>query len=305
MRPTMRVKRGRRLGRKGVRRSPVAIALAGLAAAFALRAVAASPGPAERIVSINPSTTEILLALGAADRLVGIDDWSARDLPAVAHLPRVGGLFSPSLEAVVALQPDLVVLVPSAEQRDFRRRLERLGVPVLSLRNISLSEVLASIRTLGERLGRTAAARERVAVIERARAEVMRVTRGRARPRAVLVIQRDPLFIVGGGNFVDEMLVAASAVNVGGALSEPYPRVATEWLVAAAPEVILDTADDPVAAAEYWSRWGSLPAVSAGRVVSLPGGLVARPGPYLDLALRALAEALHGPELRLSASGKP
>ncbi len=283
----------------------VAIVLVGLAALSPSGARAAPPGPAERVVSINPSLTEILLALGAAQALVGVDDWSARGLPAVAHLPRVGGLFSPSLEGVVALRPDLVILVPSAQQRDFRRRVEALGVPVLSLRNITFEEVIASIRTLGERLGRSAAARARIRAIEDARTQVGQATRGRVRPRAVLVIQREPLFVVGGGNFVDEMLATAGAHNVAGALAEPYPRVATEWLVDAAPEVIIDTADDPMDAADFWSRWSSLPAVASGRVVALPEGLVTRPGPYLDRALRALAEALHGPDLRMGASGLP
>src|SRR6185295_6911539 len=84
----------------------------------------AAPAPAQRIVSMNPSLTRILVALGAGDALVGVDDFSAKAEPSVAKLPRVGGLYSPSLESVVALRPDLVVIVPSLEQRDFRTRLE-------------------------------------------------------------------------------------------------------------------------------------------------------------------------------------
>ena len=82
----------------------------------------AASGPL-RVVSINPSLTAILLALGAGDSLVGIDQVSGSQQPGLAHLPRVGGLFNPSLEAVVALEPDIVIVVPSVEQRDFRGRL--------------------------------------------------------------------------------------------------------------------------------------------------------------------------------------
>jgi len=76
-----------------------------------------------RVVSMNPSLTRMLIALGAQQVLVGVDEYSADHEPAVAALPRVGGLFNPSLEAVLALEPDLVVVVPSVQQRDFRARL--------------------------------------------------------------------------------------------------------------------------------------------------------------------------------------
>jgi iron complex transport system substrate-binding protein len=262
----------------------------------------APPAPAHRIVSMNPSLTRILVALGARDALVGVDDFSARAEPAVADLPRVGGLYSPSLEAVVALAPDLVVLVPSAEQRDFRKRLEALGVPVLELDPVSWDQVLETITTLGRRTGREAAARERVAAIRRARQAVERATAGLPRPRTVLVLQREPLFVVGRGSFLDEMLSIAGARNLGAELGEPWPRTSLEWLIAAAPQVLLDSDADPTPAATFWSRWPSLPAVAAGRVVPLDAGLVTLPGPNLDRALVRLAQALHGPALRLDAA---
>jgi hypothetical protein len=90
-------------------------------------AAGAEPVAARRVVSLNPSLTAMVIALGGREQLVGVDDYSART-PAAAGLPTVGGLYNPSLEAVVALAPDLVVLVPSAEQRAFRERLEALGI---------------------------------------------------------------------------------------------------------------------------------------------------------------------------------
>ena len=101
-----------------------------------------------RLVSLNPSLTAILVALAADDVLVGVDAYSARQQGAVADLPQVGGLFNPSLEAVVALEPDRVVLVPSVEQKDFRRRLEALGIPVSSFKNQHFAEVLENIARL-------------------------------------------------------------------------------------------------------------------------------------------------------------
>jgi iron complex transport system substrate-binding protein len=256
--------------------------------------VTAAPSPAKRVVSLNPSLTSILVALGAADVLVGVDDFSARQEPGVAGLPRVGGLYDPNLEGVVALRPDLVVLVHSVQQRDFLEQLRGVGIPVLEFDPTSFEEVLHSIETLGARVGRQEAAHARVAEIQRAKREVEHAAVERKRPRTVLVLQRDPLYVVGRGSFIDEMLVAAGADNVAASLSEPYPRAGLEWLVAAAPELILDAASDPEPAAAYWERWASLPAVQAHRVVAVDAGLVTLPGPALDRALMALSRAIQG-----------
>jgi iron complex transport system substrate-binding protein len=248
---------------------------------------------ARRIVSLNPSLTAILLALGARDVMVGVDDFSAHQQPAVADLPRVGGLYNPSLESVVALEPDLVVLVPSAEQRGFRERLAELAIPSLVLDPVAFDDVLASIEALGGRVGLEREARERVSRIRAARSAVETATAALTRPRTVLVLQRDPLFVVGRGSFVDEMLTAAGAANLARDFDEAWPRVSREWLLAAAPELILDSSSDPEAAASFWSRWPSLPAVREGRVVAVPEGATTLPGPYLDRALVMLAEAIH------------
>ena len=250
--------------------------------------------PALRVVSLYPSLTEILVALDALPVLVGVDDYSARVQPEVRGLPRVGGLFNPSLEAIVALEPDLVVLVPSAQQRNLRERLEALGVEVLVLENITLDQALASIEVLGARVGRREAAQRRVETIRTAWREIERAAAQRQHPSAVLVLQRDPLYLVGRGSFLDQMLEAAGAHNLAAeAFDEPYPRVSLEWLIAAAPEIILDASESVTPAVEHWERWPSLPAVSDRRVFSLPTDLVTRPGPYLDRALRTLAQAIH------------
>ncbi len=253
--------------------------------------------PAPRIVSMNPSLTAILIDLGVTGTLVGVEEQSRRLHPEVADLPVVGGLFNPSVEAVVALQPDWVVMVPSAQQRDFRRRLTDLGIEVLLLPNIRFEEILESITVLGELVGKADAARRRIEQIQRVREEVRRAAAERPRIRAVVVVQRDPLFVVGRGNFVDEMLRSAGADNAAAELGEPFPRAGVEWLIAAAPDVILDATEESPEPARYWARWPSIPAVASGRVLAVAPELITMPGPHLDRGLRALAEvlaALHG-----------
>ena len=272
-------------------------ALAGLLALAAVLAGAADPPAAppdpRRIVSLNPSLTAMLVAVGAQDRLAGVDDFSARSQPAVAGVPTVGGFFNPSLEAVVAVRPDLVVLVPSAEQRGFRRQLEELGIAVEAYDPVSFEDVLATIEKLGARVGHGEPARARVVAIRDAKKSVEERAAARKRRRAVLVLQRDPLYVVGRGTFVAEMMAAAGAENVGNEFAEPWPGVTQEWLLAAAPDVILDASAGAAAdAPKYWARWPSLPAVKQGRVVAVPDGVVTLPGPWLDNALFTLDAAL-------------
>jgi ABC-type Fe3+-hydroxamate transport system substrate-binding protein len=260
---------------------------------------------AERIVSLNPSLTAILVSIGAAESIVGVDDYSAEKISVVASLPRVGGLFSPSLEAVVSLRPDVVVLVPSAEQRDFRTRLGELGVRVVAFENLRFDEVLANIRGLGALAGREVQAAERIRAIVEARESARRRAKGRARPGVLVVLQRDPVYVVGGGNFIQEMLEDLGARNLAAGYDESYPRVAAEWVVAEAPDVLIDLSPSESDPQAHWSRWPSIPAVARGRVVALDAELISMPGPDLDRALEALEASLYGDADPVAADREP
>jgi len=282
----------------GVPRATFAAILAALLAGVA--AHGESAGSPKRVVSINPSLTSILVALGAGEVLVGVDDYSARQQPDVAELPRVGGLHDTSLEAVAELAPDLVVLVPSVEQRDFRGSLERLGIPYRAFNPLRFDEVLETIEALGEAVGYREAAERRVAEIEEVRRRLESRRGELPSARGVLVITRDPLFVVGPGSFIDEMLAVAGIENMGRDLEGAYPRATLEWLVAGEPELILDADGDAESAAAFWSSWPSLPAVKQGRVVSIPQGVATLPGPHLDRGLEMLARAARGEPLEAS-----
>jgi iron complex transport system substrate-binding protein len=266
---------------------------------------AAAPTPA-RIISLNPSLTAILLALGQGERLVGVDDFSAQQMTQVSQLPRVGGLFAPSLEAVVALEPDLVVLVPSAEQRDFRQRLEALEIEVEAFQNHQFDEVLENITRLGSLTGASGAAQKRVTAIEQMRDAVERTLASLERdagtwPSVAMVLQRDPLFVVGGGNFIDTMLTIAGARNIAAEYREAFPRVAMEWLVAASPELLVDLSPEAAAGVEdamaFWKRWPNIEAVKNERLLPIDAALISMPGPALDESLLLLARTFWGAEV--------
>ena len=263
---------------------------------FAAPPVCAS-GAAQRVVSLNPSLSEILVALGASEVLVGVDVASQRQLPELAGLPSVGGLFDPSLEAVVALRPDLVVLVPSVEQRDFHDRLVALGVRTVRFPNLHFEQVLGNIEQLGALVGRSAAAARRVGAIRAARRAVERAVAPRESVSCLVVLQHAPIFVAGADSFLDEMVTSAGCDNLGRQLGAGYPRASLEWVIDGAPEVILDMSLDAEGeeVGAYWRRLPAIPAVANQRVERVDAERVTMPGPALDEALRALALALHGP----------
>lgn len=251
-----------------------------------------------RLISLNPSLTAIVLKLGRAEALVAVDDYSAKLFPeATAGLPKVGGLFNPNLESIVAMHPDRVLLVAGVDQQTHGARIERAGIPTEVFKNERFGEVLENIERLGGLLGREEAARSRVAAIVHAREVVSEVAAGRTSPAVVAVVDRSPFFVVGGDTFLDEMLEAVGANNLGRTLGSGYPRASVEWLIEKAPELMLDLTPGEEGAMAFWKRWPSLPAVSAGRVMSLEAHRISLPGPEVDRALSDLAAAVHGPEI--------
>lgn len=254
-------------------------------------------GPTSRLISLNPSLTAIVLRLGAGDSLVGVDDYSARVLPEVADRPRVGGLFDPSLESVLALRPDRVLIVAGVDQQTHAERLTKLGLVVEIYQNERLDEVLENIERIGGLLGREQAAADRIRAILAMRAAVAAASRGRERPSTLAVVTRTPLFVVGAETFLDEMLEAVGARNLGRQLAKGYPRGSIEWLIGVRPELLLDMTPGAERSSEFWARWPSLPAVQSNRVVEVDASRISMPGPDLDEALRALAVAVHGEEI--------
>jgi iron complex transport system substrate-binding protein len=251
--------------------------------------------PATRVVSLAANVTELLFAIGAGDRVVGVDSFS--DAPAAARaMPRVGSEQEPSLERIVALRPDVVVTAMTANREITVQTLERMSVPVFVTRTETLSALAGTIRALGHLTGREAGAAALAAQVTAELDAVKKRAAALPATSALVVVWSDPLFVVGSGSYAADVLALAGGRNVAADAGPGFPKYSLERVLRADPAVILvgshsGEAGDPMA---YWKRWPQLRAVRQQRVVALDGDLLFRPGPRVAQGARSLFAALHG-----------
>lgn len=246
----------------------------------------------KRIISMVPSHSETLCAIGACGKLVGVDKYS--DYPQqVARLPKVGDLFAPDVEAMVALKPDLVLV---SKYSKLEGPLTQAGIPTIALDMEKYEEVFSKTLTLGRIVNREAQAKNVVLNIRRDIAKVEILTRNAVRkPTAYFEIDPTP-YSIGPNSFMGVLLTKAGARNVIPASLGDFPKVDPELIVKANPELMLGLTRQAAAARPGWS---GLKAVRAGRVIDIPKDLntiLSRPGPRMGQALRGLARLIH-PEL--------
>jgi iron complex transport system substrate-binding protein len=254
--------------------------------------------PVARIVSVAPSSTEIVFALGAGDRLVAVDDFS--DFPAEAKtLPKVGG-FRTSPEKILSFQPDLVLAITTG---NLAPALEAQGQRVVIFDPADIDGVYKNIELLGKILDREAAARD---IIQRMRARIGAVAErakiAASRPRVLHEIDAsDPtkIYVAGPGNFIDAMIGIAGGTNVAGSAQTKFPQLSVEEIIRSNPEVIVlsdatfGASPDVVSARPGWS---AIDAVRTSRVYPINPDIVSRPGPRLAEGVETYAKLLH-PEL--------
>jgi iron complex transport system substrate-binding protein len=282
-----------------------ALCLAAVCLAPASRADAGERGkaPYHRIVSLSPNLTEILFAVGLGDRVVGVTRFCEYP-PEAARLPRVGGYFDTNIEAVVALEPDLVVMLPVHESA--RSVLGRLDIECLTVGNETIQEILSSITAIGDRCGAADSATAVRARIERRIETIRRLTADRRRPSVLVVVSREygsslaGLCAAARGTFYDELVDAAGGRNVMDSPVPAYPELSLEGLLHLDPDVIIEIV--PAAEARRldmeslmagWRNSPGLRAVRDGRVTLLTGRYAAIPGPRLPLLLEEMTAAIH------------
>jgi iron complex transport system substrate-binding protein len=255
----------------------------------------AKGGRGTRVVSLSPSTTEAVYAIGAGALLVGRSRYCDYPPEALA-LPQVGGYVDPNLEAILALEPTLVTGARGPAGAGTVNAIAARGVATYFPETESFAQIDAMILGLGARTAHEEGARALVDQVHTRVAQVERAVAGKARVRALLVFGLEPIVVAGPRSFADEMLAHAGAEN---AVREGsgYPTLGLETVLALDPDVVLNGAIEESHGKERIAKdtpgWQKLRAVREGRVVPLEDESVLRPGPRIGEGLARLARAVH------------
>jgi iron complex transport system substrate-binding protein len=257
------------------------------------------PEHPERIVALAPSITEIVFALKADNRLVGVTRFS--DYPEAANrLPRVGSYVHLDLEKIVSLAPDLCIAVKDGNPISVVRRLEAFGIPVYAVDPRDIDSVIDTIVELGRILDARSRA-EALAADLRRRVDQVRsnVEKAPRKPKVFFQIGIAPIVSVGTDTFIHELIELAGGTNLA-AGSTPYPRFSREQVMAMAPEIFIITSMARGQTFERvkseWEQWPSMPAAKTGRILLVDSNLFDRSSPRLVDGLEELARIIH-PEI--------
>lgn len=249
----------------------------------------------KRIVSMAPSNTEILFALGLGDRVVGVTNFCNYP-PEAADIEKVGDHWAPDYEKIVALEPDLVLAVGTAESQ-IVKDLESYGLKVFVVEAETVDEVADNVELVGRITGAVKEA-EALAGDIRSRIDAVRQrvaeTAVGERPSVFWVLD-SMLWTVGPGSFVHDLITVAGGENVAASSGQAYCQFSMESLLAADPDVIIMPIIDPAAADALAANegWESLTAVKEGRVHMIDPDIVSRPGPRIAEAIERVAAILY------------
>lgn len=255
-----------------------------------------------RIISLVPAVTEMLFAIGAGDQVAAVSSYDIYP-PEVKMRPKVGALFDPDVERILTLKPDLVVVYGS--QSELMSRLKGVSIPMFRYEHAGLPDITATLRAIGDRVGRGQRARELASSIERDLDAIRRSVAGKPKPRTALLFGREPgslrnIYASGGVGFMHDMLDVAGGIDVFADVKRQNLQATTEVLLTRAPEVIVEvhpsegwTPARIDRERAVWRGLPSLPAVRTGRIHILADDRLNIPGPRVAQGVKVLAEAIH------------
>ncbi|OGS43265.1 MAG: hypothetical protein A3K76_05645 [Euryarchaeota archaeon RBG_13_57_23] len=255
-------------------------------------------GPAERIVSVSPTPTEILFAVGAGSNVVGVDDYS--DYPAeAANLTKVGS-YTLNLEVIISLNPDLIVCSDLVPRSQLDQLATQQGIPYFIFATRTMEDVYKDIRLAGGLTGHTTEADELVTDLQTRVNAITSKTLAANVTKPRVFIEYYPLWTYGPGSFGDDLIRLAGGENIAANASNEYPELTSEFIIAQNPEMIVytigpmtTTTEAEIAGREGWS---GISAVAGDNIYSIDDNLLSRYGPRIVDGFEQLAEMIH-PEL--------
>ncbi|HSP62294.1 MAG TPA: cobalamin-binding protein [Pyrinomonadaceae bacterium] len=252
------------------------------------------PPKIDRIVSLAPNLTEIVYAVGAGDRLVGDTEYC--DYPAAAKkVAKIGDTVHPSVERIIALKPQIVLVSTASQLEAFTKQLDQQHIAVYVTNPQSLDDIFRSIQTLGELFGEHERAAKLIAEL-RSRADAVEAATKQTKPVKVFYqLSGEPLYTIGRESYLTDLVRRAGGVSVTADVPGAFPRFSDEAALAARPEaIILPTGGSMgTANATVASPLKNSPAVLSNRIYKINDDHLSRPGPRLIEGLEEMARALH------------
>ncbi|HEX5574649.1 MAG TPA: helical backbone metal receptor [Gemmatimonadales bacterium] len=250
--------------------------------------------PARRVVSLIPAATELLFAIGADSIVVGRTSYC--DYPPAAHsVPDLGDGIKPSIEAILARKPDLVVLYNSGQNAAVAGRLAELGIPALRINTDALRDVPRVGRLLGQLTAHAQAAESLAVAFDTALANATARSLSGRRPKVLLLVWEQPPMTIGRGSFLSELIERAGGENLFADVTASSGVVSIEAVAARNPDLIFTTTEEPSGFASR-PEWQVVPAVRRRRFLRVSGSEFNRPSPRAPAAIRELAAKLREAE---------
>lgn len=252
------------------------------------------PAQVNRVISLAPNLTEIVFAVGAGDRLVGRTSYC--DYPAEAKaVPEVGDTLQPSLERIIALRPQVVLITTASQLEIFTRQLQNQNIAVFVTDPHDLDGVFRTIEQVGEIVGQKQQAQVLVQKLRERATAVEEAVKGKPPVRVFYQVSGQPLYTIGRDSFLTDLIRRAGGISVTADVPGAWPRYSDESALAARPEAIILPTGGSMGAANsaVTEALQQSPAVLAGRVYKINDDHLARPGPRSLDGLEAMARALH------------
>jgi len=259
------------------------------------RKVNIPPSP-KRIVSLAPSVTETLFALGLDEEIVGVTTFS--DYPEAARSKScVGSYVSISLEKVVSLSPDLIIGTADGNKIETVEQLERVGFPVYMINPSNLDEIFKMVLDIGRVTGKENEAKKLVCNLRERVRIVVSQTAGLKKPKVFFQIGIDPIVTVSSNTLHNELITLAGGINISGNEATKYPRYSIEEIIVRKPEIIIVSSmkrgEDFDRIRDKWKRWKNIPAVKNNRIHIFNSDLTDHPSPRIVDGLEELAKIIH------------
>jgi iron complex transport system substrate-binding protein len=262
----------------------------------------------KRIISLSPSTTETLFALGLGEKVVGVTRFCNYP-PETKGKKRVGGYVNPNYEAIAALEPDIVIILP--EHENVKNFLAELGLNYLTINNKTIQDILSAIATIGKKCSVEKRANELIAAINSRIQKIQQKTKSQPRPKVLISIGRTmgsgslkDVYIAGKNTYYDELINYAGGRNAYENEKIAYPMLSAEGIIHIDPEIIIDMVADlnskvltESMVRQEWQSVSSVNALKNNRLFVFSSDYIVIPGPRFILLLEDIARAVH-PEIK-------